>query len=123
MNTKNKERLQFVFSKEALKRLDDIKAKTDALTRAEAVRKALRVYEWLVNEEDPDYAVKINDKSSKLPTAFTDEDSVEEVSSWQPTRAIQLQDAAPVDIAAEPYLVENITASAVADYFLALANY
>jgi len=70
MNTKSKERLQFDFSTEALKRLDDIKEKTDASTRAETVREALRLYEWLVNEVDPDYTIKIYDKSSKLLTSF-----------------------------------------------------
>jgi metal-responsive CopG/Arc/MetJ family transcriptional regulator len=70
MNTKSKERLQFDFSTEALKRLDDIKDKTDASTRAETVREALRLYEWLVNEVDPDYTIKVYDKSNKLLTAF-----------------------------------------------------
>jgi metal-responsive CopG/Arc/MetJ family transcriptional regulator len=70
MATKSKERLQFDFSTEALKRLDDIKEKTKASTRAETVRDALRSYEWLVNEVDPDYTVKIYDKSNKLLTAF-----------------------------------------------------
>lgn len=70
MSAKNKERLQFDFSPEALKRLDDIKEKTDASTRAETVREALRLYEWLVNEVDPDYTVKIYDKGNKLLTAF-----------------------------------------------------
>jgi hypothetical protein len=70
MSTKNKERLQFDFSTEALKRLDDIKAKTDASTRAETVRDALRLYEWLVNEVDPDYTIKIYDQSNNLLTAF-----------------------------------------------------
>ena len=122
MTTKNKERLQFDFSTEALKRLDDIKTKTDASTRAETVRKALRLYEWFVSEMDPDYTVKIYDKSNKLPTAFTDEHSVEEVLPWSPLQIIQLQDGSPVDRAAEYYPQDNITASAVADYFLALAN-
>jgi metal-responsive CopG/Arc/MetJ family transcriptional regulator len=67
MSTK---RLQFDFSTEALKKLDDIKEKTDASTRAETVREALRLYEWLVNEVDPDYTVKIYNKSNKLLTAF-----------------------------------------------------
>ena len=70
MTAKSKERLQFDFSTEALKRLDDIKAKTDTSTRAETVRDALRLYEWLVNEVEPDYTVKIYDKSNKLLTAF-----------------------------------------------------
>jgi len=71
MDTKNKERLQFDFSPEALQRLDDIKNKTQATTRAETVRNALRVYEWLVNDVDPDNIIKIFDKKNKLVSSFS----------------------------------------------------
>lgn len=70
MAEKTKERLQFDFSTEALKRLDDIKAKASHSTRAETVREALRLYEWLVNEVDPSYSIKIYDQDSKLLTSF-----------------------------------------------------
>jgi len=71
MDTKNKERLQFDFSPEALQRLDDIKNKTQATTGAETVRNALRVYEWLVNDVDPDNIIKIFDKKNKLVSSFS----------------------------------------------------
>jgi len=70
MDARHKERLQFDFSTEALQRLDDIKEKTDATTRAEAVRNALRFYEWLVNEVDPESTIKIY-KGGKLVSAFS----------------------------------------------------
>ncbi len=65
-----KTRLQFDFSSNDLKILDGIKAKTDTSSRAKTVRDALRLYEWLVNEVDPDYTLKIYDKSDNLLTAF-----------------------------------------------------
>lgn len=46
----SKTRVQFDFAPEALRRLDEIKAKTGAATRAETVRMALRLYEWFVYE-------------------------------------------------------------------------
>ena len=65
-----KERLQFDFSTEALKRLDDIKERAEHSSRAETVREALRLYEWLISEVDPDYTIKIYDKELTLLTAF-----------------------------------------------------
>ncbi len=43
MAEKQKERVQFDFSPEALQRLDEIKRKTGAATRAETVRKYNRL--------------------------------------------------------------------------------
>jgi hypothetical protein len=65
VNSKQKERVQFDFSTKDLKRLDDIKEKTDAVTKAEIVRKALKLYDWFVNEVDPDSTLKIFDKRSE----------------------------------------------------------
>lgn len=48
-----KARVQFDFDPEALKRLDAIVEKMELSTRAEVIRKALKVYEWLVNEVNP----------------------------------------------------------------------
>lgn len=70
MTTKQKERVQFDFSPEALKRLDDIKEKTGAATRAETVRNALRLYEWFVNETEPDTVIKLFSKDNEVITAF-----------------------------------------------------
>lgn len=63
---KSKERVQFDFSAEALQRLDELKEKTDATTRAETVRKALKVFEWLVNKADPDGTIQILDKNKEV---------------------------------------------------------
>lgn len=70
MAEKTKERVQFDFSTDALKRLDEMKEKGSHSTRAETVRDALRLYEWLLNEVEPDYTLKIYDKESKLLTSF-----------------------------------------------------
>jgi len=62
-----KERLQFDFSPEALARLDAIQAMAGAKTRAEAVRSALRVYEWLLTEVQPHYIIIVaNDEKKEL---------------------------------------------------------
>lgn len=63
--SKNFVRVQFDFSREALQRLDEIKAKILAATRAETVRAALRFYEWFLNEVDPDNIIIIQDKDGK----------------------------------------------------------
>jgi metal-responsive CopG/Arc/MetJ family transcriptional regulator len=68
MAERQKERVQFDFAPEALQRLDDIKQKTGAATRAETVRNALRVYEWLVDEieDDPESTIKVVNKKDEV---------------------------------------------------------
>ncbi len=56
-------RVQFDFTPEALQRLDELKQKSGASTRAETVRMALRAFEWLIEELDPNGTVKLFDKS------------------------------------------------------------
>lgn len=70
MAAKQKERVQFDFSPEALQRLDEIKGKVEATTRAEVVRNALRLYEWLVDEVDPDNTIKVFDKNDQAIAIF-----------------------------------------------------
>ena len=70
MPEKQKERVQFDFSHEALLRLDEVKEKTGATTRAEVVRNALRLYEWLVNEVDAEGTVKVFDKYNEVTSIF-----------------------------------------------------
>ena len=65
-----KQRVQFDFSPEALKRLDTIKEKTGASTRAEAVRMALRAYEWLVDEIDSESVIKVFNKENEEISAL-----------------------------------------------------
>ena len=70
MAVKQKERVQFDFSTEALQRLDAIKEQTGAATRAEVVRNALKVYEWLISEISPDSTIEVVDKNNKSTTKF-----------------------------------------------------
>ncbi len=44
-------RIQFDFSAEAMRRLNRMKEQTEAASYAELVRDALRVYEWIVQEQ------------------------------------------------------------------------
>lgn len=59
-----KQRIQFDFTPESMKRLETLKEKTDATTKAEVVRKALKLYEWFVTQTDPDCIVEIRDKEN-----------------------------------------------------------
>lgn len=70
MTEKQKERVQFDFSPEALQRLDDMKAQTGAATRAEVVRNALRVYDWLVSEVEPENIIKVLDHNNEPIAVF-----------------------------------------------------
>jgi hypothetical protein len=68
MSTKpenSKQRIQFDFTTESLKRLAELKEKTDASTKAEVVRNALRLYEWFVNQIEPNSIVEIKDREGK----------------------------------------------------------
>lgn len=62
---KNYVRVQFDFSHEALERLDEIKDRTMAATRAEAVRNALSFYEWFLNEVDMNDTITITDPEGR----------------------------------------------------------
>ncbi|MCP4108182.1 MAG: hypothetical protein GY749_22000 [Desulfobacteraceae bacterium] len=62
--------LQFRFSSEAVKRLDQIVKKTFSSTRAETVRNALRIYEYLVEQTEKGYSVQLvkgEDKITLVP--------------------------------------------------------
>ena len=58
-------KVQFDFSPDALKRLETLKTQVDAATMAEVVRNALKVYEWMVTQIDPDYTLEIQDEKGK----------------------------------------------------------
>ncbi len=60
-----KQRVQFDFSPEALKRLEDLKEHIDASTKAEVIRNALKIYEWFVIQIDPEYVIEVQDKAGK----------------------------------------------------------
>ncbi len=63
--TTNKQRVQFDFSPEALKRLETMQELLDAPTKAEVVRNALKVYEWLLTQIDPEATIEVQDKEGK----------------------------------------------------------
>jgi hypothetical protein len=63
-------RVQFDFSSDALQRLDNLKAKTDAATRAETVRNALRLYEWFVSVVGPNDTIEVISKDSGEPSVI-----------------------------------------------------
>ena len=50
-------RIQFEFSADATQRLNRMKDQTDASSYAELVRNALRVYEWIVQQEKDGYDI------------------------------------------------------------------
>jgi metal-responsive CopG/Arc/MetJ family transcriptional regulator len=66
IKSNTKQRVQFDFSQEALKRLDEMQERLGAPTKAEVVRNALKLYEWLINEIDPSSTIVIQDKEDKV---------------------------------------------------------
>ena len=55
--TKGTKRVQFEFSEVALKRLDSIVERTNAASRAEVVRNALRFYECVFEQHDNGFEI------------------------------------------------------------------
>lgn len=62
--TTPKQRVQFDFSVEALKRLEEMQERLDASTKAEVVRNALKWYEWFI-KQDPEGTIEVQDKEGK----------------------------------------------------------
>ncbi len=58
--TNNKQRVQFDFSPEALKRLEMMQEQLDMPTKAEVVRNALKWYELFLSQ-DPESTIEIQD--------------------------------------------------------------
>jgi hypothetical protein len=58
-------RLQFDFSPDAYKRLEDLKRRMDASTKAEVVRNALKLYELFATQVNPEYIVEIKDQKDE----------------------------------------------------------
>ena len=58
----NKQRVQFDFSPGALQRLEDLKEKVDATTKAEVIRNALKIYEWFATQIDPSSIIEVKDQ-------------------------------------------------------------
>lgn len=68
--TQEKVRVQFEFTVDALARLDALRQVTDASTRAETIRNALRLYEWFVNEAKSDSTIICMDKRGEVVSQF-----------------------------------------------------
>ena len=69
MNTNpenTKQRIQFDFTAESMKRLETLREKTDATTKAEVVRNALKLYEWFVTQTDHNSIIEIKDSEGNI---------------------------------------------------------
>lgn len=64
--TQSKQRVQFDFSPEALRRLEDLKKHLDASTKAEVVRNALKLYDWFVTQIDQEAIIEVKDKDGNF---------------------------------------------------------
>ena len=62
---RTKERIQFDFTPEALRRMDEMKERTGATTKAEVVRNSLRVFDWLTGLNQ-DWSVKVFDETGQM---------------------------------------------------------
>jgi hypothetical protein len=67
---KKKERVQLDFSQESLQRLDTLKLLIGAGTRAETIRQALRLFDWFINETDPDSVIEVTNKQGEVTSKF-----------------------------------------------------
>ncbi len=67
---KGKERVQLDFSADSLERLEKLKERVGASTRAEVIRQALRLYEWFINETEPDSTILILDREDEITSKF-----------------------------------------------------
>jgi metal-responsive CopG/Arc/MetJ family transcriptional regulator len=63
-----KQRLQFDLSPEALKDLDELREMADVSTRAELIRKALRLYNWFLAQkrDGGEFLVKKGEEVKKI---------------------------------------------------------
>jgi metal-responsive CopG/Arc/MetJ family transcriptional regulator len=55
----NQTRVQFDYSASEIAALDEVVNKTGAATRAEAVRTALKIYDWLINDLQPNDTLEV----------------------------------------------------------------
>jgi hypothetical protein len=63
---KSKQRIQFDFTPEALRRLDALQDKMEASTKAEVIRNALKICDLFVNEFGSGYTVEVRDKEGNI---------------------------------------------------------
>ena len=62
----NRQRVQLDFSEEAFSRLEDLRKETDSTTKAEVIRDALRVYEWIAEQARAGRVIEVQE-SDKTP--------------------------------------------------------
>ena len=62
---KKYKRLQFEFSEDAVNRLDNIVYETDSATRAEAVRNALRLYDYVIRQVSKGYSMYFENEEGR----------------------------------------------------------
>jgi hypothetical protein len=67
---RDKERLQFDFTSDAVDRLDEIRDLIGATSRAEVIRNALRVYEWLIKDVGDEDTIQVITKEKKVAARF-----------------------------------------------------
>jgi metal-responsive CopG/Arc/MetJ family transcriptional regulator len=61
-----KTRLQFDFSEEALKELEQLQEDTGLPTRAELIRQSLKLVQWMLNETSENSATFLIEKNGKM---------------------------------------------------------
>jgi len=65
-----KKRLQFDFTEDALALLDKLKDKADLTSRAEAVRKALKLYDFIYDKTQEGYSINLLKDKQTLTLAL-----------------------------------------------------
>lgn len=60
--TSNRLRVQLDFSEDAFDRLEDLRKETDAISKADVIRNALRVYEWLAEQSRAGRFIAVQDE-------------------------------------------------------------
>lgn len=63
-------RVQLDFTRNALDTLDELKARIGAPTRADTIRRALRLFWWFVNEIEPDDTITVTNKDKEIVSKF-----------------------------------------------------
>ncbi len=58
-------RVQLDFSEEAFNRLEDLRKETDAASKADVIRDALRIYEWLAEQSRAGRFIEVQDEEGR----------------------------------------------------------
>ena len=71
-NESQKIRVQFEMGKESVERLDRIRARTAASSRADVIRRALGLYQYILEEFDAGASIYLEKKEEKYRIVFAD---------------------------------------------------